>query len=521
MKRYGVMLDCSRNGVMKIDEIKKLIVYLEKMGYNALELYTEDTYELENEPYFGYMRGRYTDKEIQEIDRFAVLHGVELIPCIQTLAHFTAIVRHSAYKAIVDVDDILLIDEPKTYELIDKIFQSLAKNYTSRQVNIGMDEAHMMGKGKYLDKHGVCNRFDIFLRHLNKVVDIAKKYGFTVHMWSDMFFRLANNGDAYGKNVVIPDEIVAKIPDDVVLAYWDYYHYHKEDYDEMFRAYERIERPVWFFGSVWTCCGFVPLWDKVIDTMKPAMQSAREYGTENVFFCAWGDGGRECSYFAALPLLYTTKQYADGNFDDKKIADGFYQTFGLHMDDFQLLSKINGTKSRREYFASTHLYNDPLLGLNDLFVQENGDVPYVEYSKALAEAKTRAGEFAYVFDCAEKLSRLLELKYDFGVRLRKAYQTNDKDALHVCAQECGEMVVRTEAFYESLKTLWYKENKPFGFEVQTVRIGAVLQRLKDCKTRIEEYLAGKAATIPELCETPLPHPEYDAQYLTLLSAGKI
>ena len=72
---------------------------------------------------------------------------------------------------------------------------------------------------------------------------------------------------------------------------------------------------------------------------------------------------------------------------------------------------------------------------------------------------------------------LLELKYDFGVRLRKAYQSNDKVALYGCAQECVEMVVRTESFYESLKTLWHTENKPFGFEVQTVRIGAVLQRL--------------------------------------------
>ena len=52
MKRYGVMLDCSRNGVMKVEQAKRFIDYLEKIGYNTLELYTEDTYEIEDEPYF-------------------------------------------------------------------------------------------------------------------------------------------------------------------------------------------------------------------------------------------------------------------------------------------------------------------------------------------------------------------------------------------------------------------------------------------------------------------------------------
>ena len=45
-----------------------MIDCLVKMGYDTLELYTEDTYEIEGEPYFGYMRGRYTAREIKEID---------------------------------------------------------------------------------------------------------------------------------------------------------------------------------------------------------------------------------------------------------------------------------------------------------------------------------------------------------------------------------------------------------------------------------------------------------------------
>ena len=62
MKRFGVMLDWSRNAVMKPEQVKKFVGILRRFGYNMLQLYTEDTYQVENEPYFGYMRGSYTAK---------------------------------------------------------------------------------------------------------------------------------------------------------------------------------------------------------------------------------------------------------------------------------------------------------------------------------------------------------------------------------------------------------------------------------------------------------------------------
>lgn len=65
------MLDCSRNAVPKVSALKKFMDVLQKMGYNTLELYGEDTYEVEGEPYLGYMRGRYSASEIKELDAYA------------------------------------------------------------------------------------------------------------------------------------------------------------------------------------------------------------------------------------------------------------------------------------------------------------------------------------------------------------------------------------------------------------------------------------------------------------------
>ena len=60
------MLDCSRNAVRNIATVKKLIRNLAMLGYNSLMLYTEDTYEVDGEPLFGYLRGRYGKEELKE-----------------------------------------------------------------------------------------------------------------------------------------------------------------------------------------------------------------------------------------------------------------------------------------------------------------------------------------------------------------------------------------------------------------------------------------------------------------------
>ena len=79
-ERFGVMIDVSRNAVMKVPQLKKYVYYLSAMGYNCLELYAEDTYKIEGEPYFGYFRGGYTAEEIKELDAYAKSKGIELIP---------------------------------------------------------------------------------------------------------------------------------------------------------------------------------------------------------------------------------------------------------------------------------------------------------------------------------------------------------------------------------------------------------------------------------------------------------
>ena len=159
-KMLCVMTDCSKNGVMKPDAVKEFASMIKEMGYNALMLYTEDTYEIESQPYFGHLRGRYSKNELKDIDGFCREIGIELIPCIQTLAHLQKIFNWQfTYRDVNDRDDILLVGEEKTYELIEEMIKTVSECFSSRKIHIGMDEAYDVGNGEYLRRHGQREHF--------------------------------------------------------------------------------------------------------------------------------------------------------------------------------------------------------------------------------------------------------------------------------------------------------------------------------------------------------------------------
>ena len=509
-QRFGVLLDCSRNAVLTVDTVKKWIDILQKMGYNVLELYTEDTYEVEGEPYFGYLRGRYSGAEIREMDAYAAAHGIELIPCIQTLAHFTNPLKLPRFAEITDVNDILLIDEQKTYEFLDRIFASLAKNFTSRNVHIGMDEAHMVGLGKYLDRYGYCDRFELLNRHVARVNEIAEKYGFSVQMWSDMYFRLAAKGDYYRRDVHIPQSVRECVPKNVSLVYWDYYHTGKEHYDRMIGAHCEFQRELWFAGGAWTWTGFAPRTRFAYASLQAAMKSVRENGVKNVLITAWGDDGGECSLFSVLQILYAARRYADGEFDCEKISEGFENLFSVSARDWDLLELpdllSNSIDFRKLCNASKYLlYADPFLGISDNVPNAFPSIPYGDYAARLAAAKSRTGGYAYLFDTEEKLCRLLEIKAFLGARTRTAYRSGDKNAVAMLVADYGRAKKRAEEFYDAYAKRWHKENKPFGFEVHCIRLGGLITRLEYCKKRLQAYANGELQKIEELEEEILPY----------------
>lgn len=507
-----VMFDCSRNGVLTIEAIRQMIRHLALMGYRAVQLYTEDTYCIEGEPYFGYQRGRYSREELQEIDHYAALFGIEVIPCIQTLAHLERVLHWQTYEDIRDCEYILLAEEEKTYELIDKMFAAMSEALTSRRINIGMDEAHALGLGKYLEKHGFQKRMDIMLNHFQRVWEIARRYGYRPMMWSDMFFRLACGGEYYAGKVDLSLEVADRIPKELTLVYWDYYSLETDRYDEMLSSHKLLTDNIAFAGGVWTWTGFCPNSFYSRRIAPAAWQSCSKNGIDTIIITAWGDDGTETSLFSALPGLqqWAELSYGKGSNEDmleKRFATCVGASYSAFLElGRPVLTPHNPDPGRCGVSPVKYLlYQDVLGGLFDAHVSEEYGKHFEVCAQKLSELKGAAGGYGYLFELEEELCRLLADKSVFGIRVRKAYAEEDGKKLRELAENClPQMKESGERFLRKVEQRWQKENKVFGLDVIQIRMGGLLQRMSFASKRLLAYCDGTIERLEELEDAVLP-----------------
>lgn len=509
----GAMLDCSRNAVPTVEMLKEYILDLASLGFNQLQLYTEDTFEIKEYPYFGYHRGRYTAEEIREVDSFARLYGVELVPAVQTLAHLNAMFKWFAFEEIHDVDDILLCGDQKTYDFLDSMIASLRSMYSTDKINIGMDEAHMMGLGKYLDQNGYHDRLEIFLEHIGHVVDIVHKYGFKPMMWSDMYFKLFSKGDRLceSRGVTFDRKTLDMIPEDLSLVCWNYWVQPEGWYQDMIETHLAMERDVIFSGGFQKWTGFCPTTHHSLTASRQALTAVCKCGVRKVLVTGWGDDGAEGSAYLMLPgfALYAEQCYT-GKMDDEALDHRLSVLFGRSLSDFSLLEephRIPDCTENEEIpprnLNKILLWNDPLLGLYDRHILPGTNAHLQRTAERLKEQTERGDRFDYVFETVYYLCRFLALKSEIGNRLREAYQSGETDRLCEIKDAIPQMIERLEALHAVFRRNWLRENKVFGFDVQDIRFGAQRERLLYTKEILERYLNGEVASIPELDEPSL------------------
>lgn len=499
---FGVMLDFSRNGVMTLPALKSFLTIIRKMGYNTIFLYMEDTYEVEGEPYFGYMRSKYSIEEMREIDEFCSSIGIEAIPCIQTLAHLRTFLKWD--QTPFDCDDILLADNERTYQLISNMFKTLSSCFKSKRLHIGMDEAHMLGKGRYYREHGHVPAGEIIKKHLQKICEIAEPYGYDLLVWSDMFIRVWNKGVYYIDEMKeVPKDVVGTIPENVIPVYWDYFHEDQRAYDCMFKIHEQFSDKTWFAGGICGWTGFTPHNKLSIRRSCEAIKACRSNGINNLFFTMWGDDGMESSHFSLLPALCYVAEYARGNCDEEKIKAKFKRIVGMSYDDFIKADLPNlltpDAPKNRENPSKYMLYADPFLGFTDYTVEEGVNDIYKNHADELYKIAKKTRKYGYVFKTLATLCDVLSIKAELGVKTRAAYKNGDKtDLVRLAKEDYALLEKKIQALHKAFSKQWHNDNKPSGFEIHDGRLGALRQRILTCKARLLEYADGKLERLEEL-----------------------
>lgn len=503
----GAMLDASRNGVLTVTSVQNMLRKMALMGMNLLLLYTEDTFEMKNQPYFGYMRGRYTQAELTACDDYADQFGIEVVPCIQTLAHLTEALKWNYAAEIRDTPDILLAGSEKTFEFVRDMIQSASAPFRSKRIHIGMDEAHQLGLGRYLELNGYQTRFDIMNDHLRRVVDIAETFGLQPMIWSDMYFRLGSKtGNYYDLNAVIPEPVIQAFPNNVQLVYWDYYHEDASFYRTFIAKHKAFGHTPVFAGGVWTWNGIAPNYGKTVETTNAALQACKDEGVREVFATMWGDNGAETSLFSALAglQLFAEHGYAD-EVDDGLLAERIEFCTGSPMADFYLLNRFDETpgvekNNMQESNPSKFLlWQDVLIGLYDDNIK---DLPmnhhYEQLFYDLTDVVERTGSWQTMFRFYQQLAKVLRVKSELGLQIKAAYDKGDRDKLRALTGTLETLRRDVDLLREFHRTLWFEENKPFGWEVLDMRYGGLLSRLETARHRLIDYLDGRIPAIEEL-----------------------
>ena len=520
----GIMIDCSRNAVNSVETVKRLIRMMALMGLDTLMLYTEDTYEIEGHKYFGYLRGKYTADELKELDEYAYSFGVELVPCIQTLAHLASALKWDKYGKIRDTEDILLVDEPETYDFIEDMLKSCRKVFRTEKIHIGMDEAHMLGRGRYYDLYGDSDKFTLMSRHLGKVVKLCEKYNFKPMMWSDMYFRLANDGDYYGPNAVSA-EIAATVPDGVDQVYWDYYKDSQSSYERMIVNHKNMPGKLIFAGGAWKWEGYIPALSTSFKRTRASLEACKTHGIKDVFTTAWGDDGADAGLYTVLPVFQLQAELGfKDSISEEELSDRLNTCTGADLKAFMLLETDDDIRSAHKYL----LFQDPMLGMFDLNIPEGAGVKYEKAYKEIEKIAPCQNDYKYLFDTVGSLCSVLAIKAELGVKIKAAYDNRELETLKKISSEIlPELITRLNTFRDNLETQWLYENKPFGFEIQDIRIGGLLRRLETARERITAYVNGSLKSLPELEGERLPYGNSNSgevifmnKWISTISAGK-
>ncbi len=495
LSEVGIMLDTSRNAVMNVRSICSYLDKLALMGYDYLMLYTEDMLTVPEYPYFGYMRGRYTPEEIKEVDRYAAMLGIELIPCIETLGHLERTLSWFYADDFRDDPSTVMVGEPKTYEFIEAIIRACSEQFTSKKIHLGLDETYGSGRGAYMDKYGYRDSKELFVEHSSKVIDIAHQYGFEPMVYSDMMQKSLPD---YG-------EKLKPALKGAGLVYWNYMLEDVEAYKADFQKQAVLGGRQIYCGSAWTFSGCCPDYKKAINSSSAGIQACKELGMDSYYVSLWGDGGAETDLFSALLIvqLYAEHKFhqtVDMALVEKRVkACTGYDAAMLwaianvdNVDVYDRNPEINPS-----YYV---MWQDLLYGFLDKHLAHADMKKHFEQAAAaLAPYRKEGAPHDALINRYLTLCEAAGAKAEIGILMKRCYDAHDMEGLkEIAAVRLPQLKEKVKAAHKAYHRLWLEHNKAFGMEIQDIRYGGLLARIDTAIERIEDFCAGRITEIEEL-----------------------
>jgi hypothetical protein len=330
-RHRGFMLDVSRGRVPTVAYLKSLIDLLAHFKINMLQLYIEHSFMFASHPEIGQACSPLTPGELTELDRYCRSRHIDLVPSLQSFGHMGYILslpQHRRLAEIVRFEDwakatwrqrmrgmTITPVEEGTYRLLGELYDDFLPVFRSKFFNLNSDETWDLGKGRSQALAGEVGVGRVYLAHILRIADMARRRGRTPMIWSDIMYQHAG--------------LLPEVPDDIVFLDWGYEH------DSPFDRCARLAEA----GRKFFVCPGTSGWNQLVPdvwnstfNIRQFVRAGKENGAIGVLNTDWGDCGHfnlpALSHYGAV--LGAATAWNEGRPDQNKLID---QGFALHVFD--------------------------------------------------------------------------------------------------------------------------------------------------------------------------------------------
>jgi len=276
----AVMLDISRDKVPTIETLKALIDRLAGWKVNQVQLYMEHTFAYRDHEEVWRDASPFDADDVRDLDRYCRERHVELVPNQNCLGHAERWLSHERYRHLALAPEgffafgeqrspsTLDPRNPEAFELARSWLAELLPNFTSRRVNVGLDEPWELQTDQP-------EQIDDYLAWVANLRALPEVDGRELLMW----------GDILGAH---PD-LVGRIPDGVTICEWGY----DTDFDFAGKAavLERVGRPFWLCPGTSSWLSILGRFTNMVGNCSAAATAAIAHGGAGVLNTDWGDRG--------------------------------------------------------------------------------------------------------------------------------------------------------------------------------------------------------------------------------------
>ncbi|HUI31902.1 MAG TPA: family 20 glycosylhydrolase [Candidatus Acidoferrales bacterium] len=344
MKMRGISDDISRGQVSTIANFKKIIRFLAMYKMNVYMPYIENVFEFKVYPEFSRGRAPLTAQEVAQLDSFARLYHVEMIPIFETLGHMEDVLQKPEFEKYAEFPGAMSVNiaNDSTYLFMKNLLSEIAPAFSSKYFNMAADESFDVGLGAskgLVDSVGIDQAHAQYYR---KIYDVLKSLGKEVLMYGDIVLK--------------NPAILSEIPRDITIVDWEY----GASFD--YPSIEKLKNPGFSFivsPALWNFTGPFPNFYNSYANIEYFTRDGYEAGAAGVIVSTWNDNGaaelRELNYpgYAwSAECAWNPETSSPANFENSFFRRYFRTESDLPRIIYELLSSTSNQISWYEFWRA-------------------------------------------------------------------------------------------------------------------------------------------------------------------------